>query len=39
MAELERLIGVDEVLALHGAIVGSIPLTRWPAAWRSCSRQ
>ena len=25
MAELERLIGVDEVLALHGAIVGSIP--------------
>jgi hypothetical protein len=25
MAELERLIGVEEVLALHGAIVGSIP--------------
>jgi hypothetical protein len=25
MAELERLIGVEEVLALHGAIIGSIP--------------
>jgi hypothetical protein len=25
MAELERLIGVEEVVALHGAIVGSIP--------------
>ena len=25
MAELKRRIGVEEVLALHGAIVGSIP--------------
>ena len=38
MPALEQAIGVDEMLGLHQAIVGSIPPEEMARAWRSCCR-